>query len=70
MNRLRIIRAEKRITQFDLRIKTGINQSKISLAENGYIELRDDEKERIAKALNCAVADIFTGAKLHRANPR
>ena len=67
MNRLRIIRAEKGITQFDLRIKTGINQSKISLAENGYIELRDDEKEKIAKALNCKVTDIFTTGELHRA---
>lgn len=37
-------RAKKRKTQWDLRAKTGISQSKISLAERGYIKLSKQEK--------------------------
>ena len=67
---LREARFFKGFNQYDIALKTGIPQSKISLIERGYIEPRDDEKEKIAKALNCQVADIFTGAKLHHADPR
>lgn len=59
MNRLREIRVVKRITQFQLRLATGVHQSKISFLENGLIEAREDEKERIAKALHVRVQDIW-----------
>jgi len=59
MNRLKEHRARKRITQFELRLKTGIHQSKISLAENGYIELSSEEKEKIARALSVCVDEIW-----------
>jgi len=38
MNRLREIRVIKRLSQFQLRVPTGIHQSKISMIENGLIE--------------------------------
>jgi transcriptional regulator with XRE-family HTH domain len=59
MNRLREVRVVKRISQFRLRLATGIHQSKISLIENGLIEPREDEKERLVEALKCTVYDLF-----------
>lgn len=59
MNKLRETRVVKRITQFQLRINTGIQQSKISLIENGYVEPRDDEKLKLARALGMVPRDLF-----------
>jgi len=59
MNRLREVRVIKRITQFQLRLSTGIHQSKISLIENGLIEPYDDEKKRIVEALGIKVVEIW-----------
>ena len=59
MNRLRAIRAEKRVTQFQLRLSTGIHQSKISMIENGLVEPKADEKRRIAKALGVGTEEIW-----------
>lgn len=70
MNRLREIRVVKRITQFQLRVSTGIHQSKISMIENGLIEPRDDERRRLAEALGVRTEEVFReeaekdGAKL------
>ena len=52
-------RIKRRLTQWDLRIKTGIHQSKISLIENSYITPTDDEKKKIARALRFPVSVIF-----------
>lgn len=51
-------RAMKKKTQWDLRRATGINQSKISLIEHGYIIPNDEEKAAIAGALRVAVNEI------------
>ena len=59
MNRLREIRVTKRITQFQLRLATGIHQSKISMIENGLVEPPDDEKKRLAKALGVRIEEIW-----------
>lgn len=59
MNRLREIRTVKRITQFQLRLSTGIHQSKISLIENGLIETGLDEQERLSKGLAVKVEELF-----------
>jgi transcriptional regulator with XRE-family HTH domain len=59
MNKLRETKVVKRITQFQLRIATGIHQSKISMIENGLVDPREDEKEKLAKALGVAVKEIF-----------
>jgi transcriptional regulator with XRE-family HTH domain len=60
MNRLREIRVVKRITQFQLRLSTGIHRSKISLIENGLVEAREDEKDKLAKALDVKVEEIWS----------
>jgi len=59
MNRLREVRVVKRITQFQLRLGTGIHQSKISLIENNLMEPRDDEKEKLSRALGANAEEIF-----------
>ena len=59
MNRLREVRVLKRITQFRLRLATGISPTKISLAENGLLELNSNEKKALAKALDCLPEEIF-----------
>jgi len=59
MNNLRIIRAKMRITQWQLRLMSGVNQTKISMAENDLIQLSLDEKKKLAKALGVSVSDIW-----------
>jgi DNA-binding XRE family transcriptional regulator len=51
-------RAMKKLTQWDLKVATGIHQSKISLFENGYLVPNEKEKLSIAKALNLKPDDI------------
>lgn len=51
-------RARRRKTQWDLRRTTGIHQSKISLIERGYVDASEEEKEKIAAALEFGVAEI------------
>ncbi len=59
MNKLREVRVVKRISQFQLRVLTGVHQSKISMIENGLVQPREDEKERLARALGMREEDIF-----------
>jgi transcriptional regulator with XRE-family HTH domain len=63
MNRLRVVRAERRISQFRLRLETGIHQSKISLFENDLIQPTEDEKQRLAKALRIDIVELFGDGK-------
>jgi transcriptional regulator with XRE-family HTH domain len=59
MNKLREIRVVKRITQFQLRLSTGIHQSKISMIENGLVAPKEGEKQRLAKALHVRPDEIW-----------
>jgi len=59
MNRLRETRAKKRMTQFHLRLATGIHQSKISMIENELIEPNEWEKKKIANALGVIAEEIW-----------
>ena len=59
MNKLRETRVVKKISQFQLRVLTGIHQSKISMIENGLIQPRDDEREKLARALGARVEELF-----------
>ena len=59
MKNLKIQRAVKGYTQFDVFLKTGIAQSRLSLIENSYVIPKEDEKLKLAKVLKCQVADIF-----------
>lgn len=56
--KLKAIRAERMESQWSLYKETGIHQSKISLFERGYIKPSDEEKQKIAEALNVSVDEI------------
>ena len=56
---LREARFFKGLNQWDISVKTGIPQSKLSLIERGYVDPREDEKKKIAKVLGQKVAEIF-----------
>lgn len=55
---LRTARFKKNLTQYDLKIKTGIHQSKLSLIERGYIKPNKDEVRRLAKVLGVKANDL------------
>ena len=57
--KLRIARLVKRITQYDLTKATEIPQCKISLIERGYVQPREDEKKKLAKALGVKPEEIW-----------
>lgn len=48
---LRIERLKRRMTQWELTKQTGIKPARISLFENGYIDLEDFEIDKIKQAL-------------------
>lgn len=56
---LKTARFHQNISQWELSRRTGIRQSDISLFENGYKAPKDEEKEKIADALNCSIEDVF-----------
>jgi DNA-binding XRE family transcriptional regulator len=68
MNRLREVRVVKRMTQFQLRLITGVHQSKISFIENGLVEAREDEKKRLARALGVRIQDIWKTSDSEKRN--
>ena len=59
LSNLRKERLLRQLSLYDLRAKTGIGVSKLSLVERGLEQPRDDEKVRLAKALGARVQDLF-----------
>ena len=59
-NRLRVIRAEKKVTQFKLSVATGIIQSRLSLMENDLINPGPEEKQVISNVLGVRPEEIWT----------
>ena len=51
------------LNQWDISVKTGIPQSRISLIERGYVDPKEGEKRKIAKALNHKVETVFPETK-------
>ena len=60
---LKVLRTIRGFSQLDLMLKTGIQQSRISLFENGYTALKPEERSKLAKALGCKGDDIENGWK-------
>lgn len=61
-NRLRIIRAEKRLTQIDAAARAGIGVTRYWKIENGYIDPSETERAALARALRCSVSEAFPSA--------
>lgn len=59
MHKMRIERFFRNLSLDELRSRTGIDQGKLSRIERGYVKPKEDEKKKLAKALNVKVEDIF-----------
>lgn len=57
--KLRITRLTKRRTQYDIMLATDIPQCRISLIERGHIRPKEEEKQRLAKALGVPAEELF-----------
>ncbi len=65
MKRLRRLRQAARLTQVELAHRARIDRTRLSLAENGYVQLVADERVRINKALLAiAEANMLTLRRL------
>jgi predicted transcriptional regulator len=58
---LKVARAVRELRQWDVAIRCGICQTRISLIEAGLVCPREDEKKRIAKALDLRAEKIDWG---------
>jgi len=59
MNKIKETRFKKNITQIELYKRTGIWTSRLSLIENGYINISGNEKAKLAKALGVKKEWLF-----------
>jgi transcriptional regulator with XRE-family HTH domain len=59
MNDLRRIRIDKRISQFDLSLKSRVHPSRISLIENNRTTPTGSEMNRISDALGILPEEVF-----------
>lgn len=59
VNKLRVLRAERRITQIDLATKAGIPMTRYWKIENGYVDPTPGERGRIARALKATTNEAF-----------
>lgn len=58
-NRLKVLRAEKRLSQLDTAIKAGIKEYRYWRIENGYEVPTPAERAALAKVFRVADADVF-----------
>ena len=59
LNRLRVLRAERRMTQLTLARKSRINVTRVSFIENGLVDPAPKERDRLARALKADVIEVF-----------
>ena len=60
MTPLRRERVLRQWSLYDMRAKTGISVSKLSLVERGIEQPNEEEKKRLARVLGIRVEEIFT----------
>jgi transcriptional regulator with XRE-family HTH domain len=58
-NRVRVRRAELRVTQFEISRRAKINETKLSRIETGLIDPTADEVKALAKALGTTPVELF-----------
>ena len=62
-NRIRIRRAELRISQLDTALEAGISPGRLWKLENGYARPTDEERSSIATVLNTDSAALWPTAQ-------
>ena len=58
-NRIRVLRFEKRMTQEELAVRTGVSRQTIMSIENGHTNPSVLLAFKIAKALDATIVDVF-----------
>jgi transcriptional regulator with XRE-family HTH domain len=58
-NRLRVLRAERRMSQMDTAEQAGLSMSRYWRIENGYVEPTSPERAALASALTVDEREIF-----------
>jgi DNA-binding XRE family transcriptional regulator len=58
-NRLRVLRAERKMSQSVVAAVLECSASRVSLVENGHYDLTANEKAKLAEHFKCRVSDIF-----------
>lgn len=62
-NRLRVLRAERRVTQLITAQRARIQPSRLSLIENGHIDGTPEERRRLARFFKLPIGEVFPDAK-------
>lgn len=62
-NRLRSVRADRRVTQLDLALDCAMSPSRIWRIENGYYTPSDAERDTIARVLGVLPTEIWPRAQ-------
>lgn len=58
-NRLKVLRADKGLSQLDTAIKIGIGRDRYWYIENGYKEATQEERTALAELFGVAETDVF-----------
>jgi transcriptional regulator with XRE-family HTH domain len=62
MLRLKLLRMEQELTQWEISHASEISQGRYSMPERGLIEATPEERERLAQILNASAATLFRPA--------
>jgi transcriptional regulator with XRE-family HTH domain len=66
-NKLRVLRAERRISQVSLATTAGIHPTRLWRLENGYVDPTAHEREAIALALGVPERKVWHAARSREA---
>ncbi len=58
-NRLRVLRAEKRVSQHQVAQALRCSQSRVSLLENGFAPPTENDVKRLVRLLGVPASEIF-----------
>jgi transcriptional regulator with XRE-family HTH domain len=68
-NRLRVIRAERAVSQLDTALEADVNPTRFWKLENGYAEPSEHEREAIANALGTSPEAIWPPTLAEKRDP-
>jgi transcriptional regulator with XRE-family HTH domain len=61
-NRLRVLRAERRLSQDELAAKLGVSQAQYSKLERGFAEPNAEQRKVLARVFKVRVSALTSGA--------
>ena len=64
MNRLRVLRAERQLSQLDTALSAGIGQTRYWKIENDYTKPTGEERDGLTRVFDVPVDEIFPNVEL------